>query len=121
MLHSLCHLEEGEKELDNKLVKNFPQSARELLKRLYKPIKVFNTRFSKEYPTNMLRVPYQEALVMICMLHGELDAHKFKTTWIQLFYSFADTGSTFNLEYVLSFTLEEALTTKNHTTLGQSM
>jgi hypothetical protein len=46
---------------------------------------------------------------MLCRLYGELDAQKFRMTWVPLLYYVADVGSTFNWVDILSSSLEEAL------------
>jgi hypothetical protein len=96
VISSCYHIEEREKELDMKLVNNFPHSPRELLKSWYKPGKLFKSRPSNEYPTNMLRLPYQYAMAMIYRIYREPNAQKFKITWVPFLDYVTDTGSTFN-------------------------
>jgi len=73
-------LEDGEKSLDNKLIKKFSHKQKEILKAWYDLDKVFKSRPLGEYPTKLLQMPYQYAMDMLCRLYREPDAQRFKIT-----------------------------------------
>jgi hypothetical protein len=93
---SCYHLDKGELSLDENLIKEFPLKVKDLFKVWYNPNKPFKSRPSGEYPTNLLRTPYQYVVVMLCRLYGEPDASKFPMTWEPLIYYITDVGSNFN-------------------------
>jgi hypothetical protein len=99
-------LEKGEKLLDEKIINNFSHNPKELLKDWYKLKKVFKSRWSREYPTNLLQTPYQYEVAMLCRIYGEPDAQRFMITWVPLKYYVVDVRSTFNWDEILSSSLE---------------
>jgi hypothetical protein len=119
IIASRYHLEDEERSFDKKLIKKKLHNVRELLKVSYKPSKVFKSRSSNEYPTNMPRIPYQYAVVVLCKMYEEPNAQNFIMTWVPLLYYVVDAESTFNWADILSLTLEEALTVENNITLGE--
>jgi hypothetical protein len=71
VITACCHLDEGEKSLDEEMVKEFLNSPRDLLKIWCKLGKHFKTMSSNEYPTNSLRLTYKYAMTMLCRIYGE--------------------------------------------------
>jgi hypothetical protein len=95
-------------------VKEFPFNPRETMKNLWVPSKKFKTRSSDDFPTKMLRTPYQYVVAMLFRIYGDIDAHKFKVSWVPLIYSIPTIGFVFNWESILSSTLEEAILVAKH-------
>jgi hypothetical protein len=111
---SYCHLDEGEKILDDELVKKFPHNSREFLKDWYKPENYFKTRTSNEYPTNSLRLPYQYAVAMVCKIYREENVVKSKISWVPLIHYVTFSGSLFDWANILSSMLKEEITINHH-------
>jgi hypothetical protein len=68
IINSCYLLEDGDKSLDEKLIKKFLHNPKELLKARYKPEKVFKSRPLGDYLTNFLKKPYQYTMAMLCRL-----------------------------------------------------
>jgi hypothetical protein len=119
VLISCYQLTQEEMTLDDELVKGFPHKPRDLMKKLWVPGKKFKTRASNDYPTNLLRPPYQYAVAMLSRLYGEPDAQKFRVSWVPLIYYITTSRSVFNRANILSSTLARATSAAKHMAPGK--
>jgi hypothetical protein len=98
-------------------MKEFPYKPKYLMNNRWVLGKKFKTRASDDYPTNLLRPPYQYVVVMLCKLYGDPDAQKFKVSLVHLIHSITTTGSIFTWADILTSTLAEAISTTKHMAL----
>jgi hypothetical protein len=96
MIVSFYQLVEGELKLYDELVKEFSHKPRDLMKSWWLQGKKFKTRASDDYPINLLSLPYQYVMAMICRVYGELDAQKLKVSWVLVIHYITTSRLSFN-------------------------
>jgi hypothetical protein len=96
IIYYCYHLEEIDKSLDEKPKNKFLHNPKDILKAWYNLDKVFKSILLGEYPTNLLKMPYQYAVAMLCILYEESDAQRSRITWVPLLYYVIGVGSYFN-------------------------
>jgi len=65
IIYSFYYLDIGERSIEENLINKFFLKLKDMLKAWYKPKKPFKSRPSGDYPTNLLRTPYQYAVEML--------------------------------------------------------
>jgi hypothetical protein len=95
-------------------VKEVPLKPSDMMRNWWVPGKNFKIGSSDDYSKLFLRTPYQCVVAMLYRLYGEVDAQKFRVSWVPLIHSITTTKSIFNWEVILSSTLEEVISSMKH-------